>query len=113
MPEFPHNFKARDNGKLCGINIATLGSPMAFCMRPLDDPVHKPVVIAEVLIAAGDLKAGDYVRFHPPSVVHSCPVYASGLTGCCHKPVFELRHFDRLTMDEKLVTCDGEDVLWT
>lgn len=43
----------------------------------------------------------------PRETIHECPPKGSGVTPCCGKTPFELPYTDRLTLDQKLVTCEG------
>lgn len=36
---------------------------------------------------------------------HACPVGDAAVTACCGRSPFDLPPFDRLTVDESLVTC--------
>lgn len=42
---------------------------------------------------------------HEGEVTHACPIGEAATTPCCDKSPFELPPFDRLTVDDALVTC--------
>lgn len=42
---------------------------------------------------------------------HRCPLRPSGLTPCCERAPFELPYTDRMTLDDKRVTCGRSVIL--
>ncbi len=43
------------------------------------------------------------------TLVHKCPPLGESITPCCHKLVFELPRYSRMTLNDDKVTCNKSD----
>lgn len=91
-----------------GTRTAVTATATAAMIRFTVTPSTRWSNVTNCPLVEGATGLADSQAPHLRELVHLCPPGDSGSTPCCGRTPFELPPYDRMTSDEKLVTCNRQ-----